>query len=111
MKSHRLNRIVVGTALVLTAAGISHAGPRPDLMNSIHRLRLEAQMRAKADIATSQPASAGATCWSWSRTRNITAGQGSVAVPDLSHRVVAEGTPREFKLAPFRRPDSRPENK
>jgi hypothetical protein len=111
MKTYRLNSIVLGTALVLTAAGISRAEPSPDLMNSIHRLRLEAQRNAKADVATSKPASAGVTYWSWSRTRSITAGQSSVAVPDLSHQVVAEGTPGDFKVAPLQQLNSTPETK
>ena len=86
-------------ALVLTAAGLSRAEPCSDLMNSIHRMRLEGQKRAKADVATSKPASAGITYWSWSRVRNITAGQSSVAVPELSQRTVVEPMPGDFKTA------------
>ena len=111
MKTIPIKTIVLGVAFVLTAVGTSRAEPSPDLMNSIHRLRLEAQNRAKADVARSKPASAGVTYWSWSRTRNIMAGQSSVAVPDLSHRVVAEGTPSDFKVAPRLQLNSTPERK
>jgi len=111
MKTYRLKSIVLGTALVLTAVGTSRAEPSPDLMNSIHWLRMEAQKRAKADAVTSKPASAEVTPWSWSRTRIITAGESSVSVPDPSQRVVTEASPRDFKVAPLRQRDSKPEIK
>ena len=111
MKTNHITSIVLGTALVLATAGISRAEPSPDLMNSILGLRREAQKNAKAGVATSKPASAGVTYWSWSRTRNIMAGQGNVAVPDTSHRVAAEGTPGDFKIAPLLQPHSTPQTK
>ena len=111
MKTIHINTMVLGTALILTGGAISQAGPSPDLMNSIHWLRLEAQKRANADAARFKPDSIGITCWSRSRTRNITAGQSSVAVPDLPHRVVGEGTPGDFQIAPLLQPNSTPETK
>ena len=111
MKTIRINTTVLGTALILTAGAISQAGPSPDLMNSIHGLRLEAERHAKACAATSRSAAAGVTYWSWSRTQNITAGQSSVAVPDLPHRVVGEGTPGDFQVAPLLQQNSTPETK
>ena len=46
MKTIRINTTVLGIAMILTSGAISQAGPSPDLMNSIHGLRLEAQKRA-----------------------------------------------------------------
>jgi len=111
MKTYRLKSVVLGTALALTATGISRAGPSPDLMNSIHWLRMEAQKRAIADAATPKQAFPCTTYWSWSRTRSITAGQSTVSFPDLSQRVVTEAKPGDFKLAPLQQRDSKPEIK
>jgi hypothetical protein len=111
MKIYRLNSIVLVSAWVLAAFGTSHAEPSPDLMNSIGRLRQEAQRNSKAEIATVKAASACITYWSWSGTRTITAGQNSVAVPDHSHRTVAEGTSSDFKAAPLQQGTSNPARK
>lgn len=111
MKLYRLNSIVLVTAWVLAALSTSRAEPSPDLMNSIHRLRLEVQRTSKAEIATSRAATAGISCWSWSGTRTITARQNSVAVLDHSHRAVAEGTSSDFKAAPPQQRPSKPEGK
>jgi hypothetical protein len=111
MKTYRLNSIALGVALLLAGVGTSRAEPSPDLMNSIHRLRVEAQKNARADAAAFKPGSASVAYWSWTHTRQITAGQSTVAVPDLSHRVLAEGTASDFKTAPLQQPSSKPKIK
>lgn len=108
MKTYRLNNIVLGVALLLAGVGTSRAEPSPDLMNSIHRLRVEAQKNARVAF---KPASASVAYWSWTHTRQITAGQSTVAVPDFSHRVLAEGTASDFKTAPLQQPSSKPKIK
>jgi len=84
-KSTRFNRILLGSALMLATGGMSQAEPSPELMNSISRMRLEAQKRDRAAVATFNPVSPFRTHWNWSDTRNITAGQSSVAVPRWQH--------------------------
>lgn len=78
-----LNRILLGSALVVAAAGISWAEPSPDLMNSITRTRVQVDKPM-----TNQPVNLDAKqgwtgCQSKTATRNVTAGQSSVAVPGL----------------------------
>jgi hypothetical protein len=80
MKS-TLNRVLLGGALVAAAAGISWAGPSQDLMNSITRTRVQA-----GQATTNKPVNLGAKhecagCQSRTATRNVTAGQSTVAVP------------------------------
>ena len=89
-------RMIVGAALVLASAVIGQAGPSPDLMNSAMRLRLEAQRNSKSDADNPGSACGRTACWSWSHTRQITAGQSSVAVPDLLRTSCGKEAAREF---------------
>lgn len=77
-----LNGILLGSALLLGPAGVSWAGPSPDLMNSVLSLRLEADKVAQAKPAAPQ---AKRECADVLRTRNITAGQSTVAVPEIAY--------------------------
>ena len=79
-----LNGILLGSALLLAQVGVSWAGPSPDLMNSVLSLRLEADKVAQAKPA----AQATLKCAGYTdvlRTRNITAGQSTVAVPEIAY--------------------------
>ncbi|ODU23872.1 MAG: hypothetical protein ABS95_02875 [Verrucomicrobia bacterium SCN 57-15] len=81
----KLSATILASALLIASAGAGWAEPSPDLMNSISRTRSEAakasaskpiKSKAKHDYAKSSP---------WAHTRNITAGQSTVAVPDVAH--------------------------
>ncbi len=80
-----LNGILLGSALLLAPFGVSWAGPSPDLMNSISSIRLEAPKASEASAIKSNAKSDCAKRSSWSHTRNITAGQSTVAVPEIAY--------------------------
>ena len=80
-----LNGILLGSALLLAPAGVSWAGPSPDLMNSALSMRLEADSVVQAKPATPQAKRECAGCTDVLRTRNITAGQSTVAVPEIAY--------------------------
>ncbi len=76
-----LNRILLGGALVVAAAGISWAEPSPDLMNSITSTRVQAD-KTTTNKPVSLEAKHGCTgCQSKTATRTVTAGQSTVAAP------------------------------
>lgn len=79
----KLSGILLGSGLLLATAAGSWAEPSPDLMNSLSALRLEAAKAAQVKPATLQAKTECAKCV-WSSTRNITAGQSTVAVPDFT---------------------------
>lgn len=81
----KLNGILLGSALLLAPVGVSWAGPSPDLMNSVSSLRLEAAKVAQARPAAAQVTLKCAGCADVLRTRNITAGQSTVAVPEIAY--------------------------
>jgi len=71
---------LVGGVLVFAAAGVTWAEPSSDVMNSITAVRLQ----AARVVGTKQPAmpkDEGVCCRAAPGTRNITAGQSTVAVP------------------------------
>ena len=80
-----LNGILLGSALLLAPAGVSWAGPSPDLMNSVLSVRLEADKVAQAKPAAAQATLKCAGYTDVLRTRNITAGQSTVAVPEIAY--------------------------
>ncbi len=80
-----LKGVLLGSALLLAPAGVSWAGPSPDLMNSISTTRLEAAKASDASAIKSNAKRDCAKCSPWSHTRNITAGQSSVAVPEIAY--------------------------
>lgn len=75
--------IILGSALLLASAGVSWAEPSPDLMNSVARTRLEAAKASDTSASKSNAKRNHAKCSPWAHTRNITAGQSTVAIPDL----------------------------
>jgi len=58
--------MLLGSALMVASAVISQGGPGPDLMNSIWRMRLEAQKSANGDGVSSESFRGGAKDWSCS---------------------------------------------
>jgi hypothetical protein len=80
----KCNGIILGSALLLASAGMSWAEPSPDLMNSIASTRLEAAKASEASVVKSNAKPDRAKCSPWAHTRNITAGQSTVAVPDFA---------------------------
>ncbi len=80
-----LNGILLGSVLLLAPAGVSWAGPSPDLMNSISSTRLEAAKASETSVVKSNAKRDSAKCSAWSQTRNITAGQSTVAVPEIAY--------------------------
>lgn len=82
----KLNAAILGSALLLASAGVSWAEPSPDLMNSVTRIRLEAAKASKGNAIKSNAKRDYAESSPWSHTRNITAGQSTVAVPDFTRR-------------------------
>lgn len=81
----KLKGVLLGSALLLAPAGVSWAGPSPDLLNSISSTRLEAAKASEASAIKSNAKRDRAKCSPWSHTRNITAGQGTVAVPEIAY--------------------------
>lgn len=76
-----LNRILLGSALMVAAAGLSWAEPSPDLMNSINSTRAQAE-KTTTNKPVSLDAKQGCTgCQSKTAPRNVTAGQSTVATP------------------------------
>ena len=97
-RSKHLNGIVVGSALMLVLTMKGQAGPHPDLMNSISRIRSDAEKSTKTERGELKTSHCPVVNTSWLHTRNITAGQSVVAVPDTSVQLV-------------RPPESYPKNK
>ncbi len=83
--SKHLNGMAVVSTLMLAVAITGQAGPAPDLMNSLWRIRLDAEKSTKAQGSEMKTSHGAIVSWSWLQTRNITAGQSTVAVPDTSH--------------------------
>lgn len=81
----KLNGILLGSALLLAPIGVSWAGPSPDLMNSISSIRLKAAKGPEASAVKSNAKRGCAKYSPWSHTRNITAGQSTVAVPEIAY--------------------------
>ena len=97
-RSKHLNGIAVGSALMLVLTIAGQAGPHPDLMNSIWRIRSDAEKSTKTERSELKTSQCPVVNRSWLHTRNIMAGQSIVAVPDTSVRLV-------------RSPESYPKNK
>ena len=80
----KLSGLILGSTLLLVSVVVSRAEPNPDLMNSISNTRLEAAKTSKASAIKSSAKHDFAKGSPWSHTRNITAGQSTVAVPDFA---------------------------
>jgi hypothetical protein len=80
---NKLN-ILLGSALLLASAGASWAGPSPDLMNSALSARFQAAKNSSgASVSNTKHECARGSVWS--HTRTITAGQSTIAIPDLAY--------------------------
>lgn len=98
-RSNRPKVILAEIAMLLAPIGATQAGPPPDLMNSVWRIHSDAQKCTAAECRSSHSNHGAGTSWSWSRTRDITAGQSSVAIPDMS-RIAMPRMKDDPKTAP-----------
>jgi hypothetical protein len=80
----KTNGILLGSTMLLATVAGSWAGASPDIMNSITAARLEATKASEAKAVKPHATHGCAQCSIWSHTRNITAGQSTVAVPDFT---------------------------
>lgn len=85
----KTNSILLGSALLLATVSFSWAEPSPDLMNSVSSMRLQGAKTSESRAIGVKAKPDWGNCLSWSRTRIITAGQNTVAVPDLSRNCKA----------------------
>jgi len=91
--SKRMYWPLAASALLFAFAATGQAGPPPDLMNSVWRLYSDAQKRCASECRSFEANKDANVRWSWLHTRNITAGQSSVAVPDTTE--AATPVPRQ----------------
>ena len=108
-KITELNSLFLGSVLIVVTTAIGRAEPSPDLMNSITAMRLEAQKTSKASSGRANADRDCSKCLIWSRTQNITAGQGTVAVPDFAPK--SGSRENDFQIAPLKNKASKRETK
>lgn len=81
----KLNGVLLGSALLLVPAGVSWAEPSPDLMNSVMNTLSQAAKKSHQQFVSTSQKTEPAKHSVWAHTWNFTAGQSTVAIPDLSY--------------------------
>ena len=105
-KITKFNGLFFGSVLVLASIGIVQAEPSPGLMNSITTMRLEAQKTSRTTLGKAN-SERSVQCLAWSSTRNVTAGQSTIAVPEFAP--LCGSREKEFKAAPLKQKESKRE--